>query len=209
MFHEDEDCLRHRYDLVMAVSSLQYSEDWPTTLSRLGAAAGPHLFLSRVPTVFEHPSFLVRQRPYRTYEDTEYVSWVINREELLAAASLERAHADARVPQRRGGHRARCSRAVRDARLPLPGGRCPVTDFDLTGAYRGRRVLITGGLGFIGSNLARVLVDAGSEVLLVDSLIPEYGGNLANIDGIEDRVEINISDVRDGTALPTSCGAAT
>jgi putative methyltransferase (TIGR04325 family) len=86
-FHEDEDCLRHRYDLVVAVSSLQYSEDWPITLSRLGAAAGPHLFLSRVPTVFDHPSFLVRQRPYRTYEDTEYVSWVVNREELLAAAS--------------------------------------------------------------------------------------------------------------------------
>jgi len=60
-----------------------------------------------------------------------------------------------------------------------------------------RQVLVTGGLGFIGSNLARRLVDLGAEVLLVDSLIPEYGGNLFNIVGIEDRVRVNISDVRD------------
>jgi UDP-glucose 4-epimerase len=65
------------------------------------------------------------------------------------------------------------------------------------GVFTGRRVLITGGLGFIGSNLARRLVDLGSDVLLVDSLIPEYGGNLFNIAGIEGRVRVNISDVRD------------
>ena len=41
--------------------------------------------------------------------------------------------------------------------------------------------LITGGLGFIGSNLARRLVNLGAHVTLVDSLIPEYGGNLHNI----------------------------
>jgi len=63
--------------------------------------------------------------------------------------------------------------------------------------FQGKNVLITGGLGFIGSNLARRLVDFGARVLLVDSLIPEYGGNLANIAGIEHRVRINISDVRD------------
>lgn len=59
------------------------------------------------------------------------------------------------------------------------------------------KVLITGGLGFIGSNLARYLVDLGAHVTLVDSLIPEYGGNLFNISGIENRVKVNISDVRD------------
>ncbi|MBX3054686.1 MAG: NAD-dependent epimerase/dehydratase family protein [Caldilineaceae bacterium] len=64
-------------------------------------------------------------------------------------------------------------------------------------AFAGKRVLITGGLGFIGSNLARRLVKADAQVTLVDSLIPEYGGNLFNIAGIEDRVRINISDVRD------------
>lgn len=64
-------------------------------------------------------------------------------------------------------------------------------------AFAGKNVLITGGLGFIGSNLARRLVDADSQVTLVDSLIPEYGGHLFNIAGIEDRVRVNISDVRD------------
>jgi UDP-glucose 4-epimerase len=59
------------------------------------------------------------------------------------------------------------------------------------------RVLITGGLGFIGSNLARALVELDARVTLVDSLVPEYGGNLRNIHGIEDRVRVNISDVRD------------
>jgi UDP-glucose 4-epimerase len=61
----------------------------------------------------------------------------------------------------------------------------------------GRDVLVTGGLGFIGSNLARRLVDIGAKVTLVDSLLPAYGGNPFNIKGIEDRVLVNIADVRD------------
>jgi len=64
-------------------------------------------------------------------------------------------------------------------------------------AFTGGHALITGGLGFIGSNLARRLVALGAHVTLVDSLIPEYGGNLFNIAGIEARVRVNISDVRD------------
>src|SRR5437763_10465743 len=64
-------------------------------------------------------------------------------------------------------------------------------------SFRNKRVLITGGLGFIGSNMARRLVDYGAQVTLVDSLIPEYGGSLFNIDGLEDRVQVNIADVRD------------
>ncbi len=63
--------------------------------------------------------------------------------------------------------------------------------------FRGRRVLVTGGLGFIGSNLAHRLVGLGADVLLVDSLVPEYGGNMFNIDGIQNQVRVNISDVRD------------
>src|SRR5436190_667955 len=63
--------------------------------------------------------------------------------------------------------------------------------------FHGARVLITGGLGFIGSTLAHRLVDLGAKVTLVDSLIPIYGGNLRNIAAIEDRVKINIADVRD------------
>jgi UDP-glucose 4-epimerase len=73
-------------------------------------------------------------------------------------------------------------------------------------AFSGRRVLITGGLGFIGSNLARRLVEAGADVLLVDSMIPEYGGNVANIAGIEDQVTVNIADVRDVHSLPYLVG---
>ena len=67
--------------------------------------------------------------------------------------------------------------------------------------YRGRRVMVTGGLGFIGSNLARRLVDLGAEVLLVDSLIPTYGGNLFNIDGVADRVQVNVADIRQQSTM--------
>jgi len=67
--------------------------------------------------------------------------------------------------------------------------------------YRGRRVLITGGLGFIGSNLARRLAELGADILLVDSLIPDYGGNLFNIVGIEDRVRVNVADVRQASSM--------
>jgi nucleoside-diphosphate-sugar epimerase len=63
--------------------------------------------------------------------------------------------------------------------------------------FNGKNILITGGVGFIGSFLAKRLVSLGAHVTMVDSLIPEYGGNLYNIHDIKDRVRINISDVRD------------
>jgi len=70
-------------------------------------------------------------------------------------------------------------------------------------AFRGLRVLVTGGLGFIGSNLARRLLTLGAaEIVLVDSLIPEYGGNRFNISGIEKDVTVNIADVRDEHSMP-------
>ena len=65
------------------------------------------------------------------------------------------------------------------------------------GIFFRRKILITGGLGFIGSNLARRLVELDGQVTLVDSLIPEYGGSLFNICDIERQVKVNISDVRD------------
>lgn len=67
--------------------------------------------------------------------------------------------------------------------------------------YNDKRVLITGGLGFIGSNLAARLVTLGARVTLVDSLIPEYGGDLFNICAIKDKVAVNISDVRDAHSM--------
>ena len=63
--------------------------------------------------------------------------------------------------------------------------------------FAGKRILITGGLGFIGSTLAFRLLEEGAKVTLVDSLIPQYGGNLFNVHGIENAVHINFSDVRD------------
>src|SRR5574341_1222331 len=68
-------------------------------------------------------------------------------------------------------------------------------------AYRNRNVLITGGLGFIGSNLAHALVDLDAKVTLVDSMIDDYGGNLFNIVDIQDKVKINIADVRDESSM--------
>ncbi|MDA0245195.1 MAG: NAD-dependent epimerase/dehydratase family protein [Chloroflexi bacterium] len=67
----------------------------------------------------------------------------------------------------------------------------------MTNNFHNKNVLITGGLGFIGSNLARRLVQLEANVLLVDSLIPEYGGNLFNIADMRDQVRVNIADVRD------------
>lgn len=72
----------------------------------------------------------------------------------------------------------------------------------MNGFYYGRRVLITGGLGFIGSNLAIALVEQGAHVTLLDSMIPEYGATLDNIAPVHQQVVINFSDIRDVHSLP-------
>ena len=68
-------------------------------------------------------------------------------------------------------------------------------------AFGGAHVMITGGAGLIGSALARRLVALGAEVLLVDSMVPEAGANLANIADISGRVQLNIADIRDTAAM--------
>jgi len=73
---------------------------------------------------------------------------------------------------------------------------------NLIDTYTGKKVLITGGMGFIGSNLARQLVQWDAKVTLVDSLIPEYGGNRRNIAGLEDKPSVSLTDVRDRAKLP-------
>lgn len=70
-----------------------------------------------------------------------------------------------------------------------------------TDAWAKRRVLVTGGMGFIGSTLAIRLAELGADVTVLDSLTPEYGGNLANLAGYEGRIRVNISDVRDVHSL--------
>lgn len=67
--------------------------------------------------------------------------------------------------------------------------------------WQDKKVLITGGVGFIGSNLARRLADYGTQVTVVDSLVPEFGGNLFNLSGYENQIRINFSDVRDVYSL--------
>lgn len=72
---------------------------------------------------------------------------------------------------------------------------------DLSTYFKDQPVLVTGGLGFIGSNLTRRLADLGARVTVLDALIPAYGGNEFNLDGYEDRVHINIGDMRDQPGL--------
>lgn len=67
--------------------------------------------------------------------------------------------------------------------------------------YQGKRVLITGGLGFIGSNLARALVPLGAKVTLLDALLPQYGGNRYNVVGLEDHARVVQGDIRDPSVL--------
>jgi UDP-glucose 4-epimerase len=68
-------------------------------------------------------------------------------------------------------------------------------------ALAGKRAVVTGGMGFIGSHLAAALLDRGAEVTIVDSLIPEYGGNPFNVRDIADRVDIQYTDIRDPWAI--------
>ena len=70
-------------------------------------------------------------------------------------------------------------------------------------AYEGRKVLVTGGLGFIGSSIVKALANIGAEVTVIDAMIPEYGGNLRNLEGIgTGKVRVNMSDVRNRSTLP-------
>ena len=67
--------------------------------------------------------------------------------------------------------------------------------------FAGKKALITGGAGFLGSNLAIRLVDLGADVTVMDIMLPEYGGNLFNLEPVRDRVRVNFSDIRDGNAM--------
>jgi len=86
-----------------------------------------------------------------------------------------------------------------------------LSDLDLTGAgasLHGEAVLITGGLGFIGSNLARRLADLGAKVSVIDPLAPNHGGLLVNLAGYEDRIDIRIGDMGDEAMVSDLAGEA-
>ena len=67
--------------------------------------------------------------------------------------------------------------------------------------FRSKKVLVTGGLGFVGSSLSIRLANAGAEVLIVDNMLPRQGGNLFNIEPVKDKVKVNISDIRNPTSM--------
>ncbi|MBA4418035.1 MAG: NAD-dependent dehydratase [Syntrophus sp. (in: bacteria)] len=67
--------------------------------------------------------------------------------------------------------------------------------------FKGKEVLVTGGLGFIGSNLSIELVKLGAHVTIVDNMLPRQGGNLFNIKEIEDKARVNFSDVRNELSM--------
>ena len=121
---------------------------------------------------------------------------------LLAGYGLDRliGKRDDTLDKRDHRPQVACWRAIEDrhARREIHGVH---TRMQFEDAFKNRKVLVTGGLGFIGATLAHRLVGLGAQVTLVDSLIPEYGGHLHNILGIEDQVQMNISDVRDSHAM--------
>src|SRR5689334_18758899 len=67
--------------------------------------------------------------------------------------------------------------------------------------FKGKSVLITGGMGFIGSTMAIRLAKAGAKVTLLDAMVPDYGGNEFNISPVKDEVRVNYCDIRDENAV--------
>ena len=86
-FHEDDEtCFARDYDLVLASGSLEYVEDWKDVMRRLAGASRHYVYIARLPIARRTGSFTVIQRPYQHGYATEYVSWVLNRQEFLGHA---------------------------------------------------------------------------------------------------------------------------
>ncbi|RIK80982.1 MAG: hypothetical protein DCC68_09570 [Planctomycetota bacterium] len=86
-FYTDDAQFAHRrFDLVFASGALHYAQDWQAVLGRLADATGSHLYVTRLPVVFESESFVYLQRAYAHGYDTEYLGWALNRSAFLAAA---------------------------------------------------------------------------------------------------------------------------
>jgi putative methyltransferase (TIGR04325 family) len=83
VFHDDDSCLERTYDLVFASGSLQYATDWGSELASLAGAARGLLYVTRLPVANEAGSFVVLQRAQPYGYRTEYIGWVISRDELL------------------------------------------------------------------------------------------------------------------------------
>lgn len=120
-----------------------------------------------------------------------------------------------------GVRKIRLTLEARGERLRRPeatGGEMPVEGQGSTLRLEGRKVLITGGFGFIGSNLARYCVEAGADVTIFDNLDPHSGGNRFNLDGVEGSVRLRFRDLLDfddlvedvcGQDIVFNCAAST
>jgi putative methyltransferase (TIGR04325 family) len=102
-FMADESCLARTYDLVMASTSLHYTENWRALLTELVHATSGYLYVANLPVVRRVPSFVFIQRPYRYGYETEYLGWCLNRDELIAhavsaGAKLQREFVYGRAP---------------------------------------------------------------------------------------------------------------
>jgi putative methyltransferase (TIGR04325 family) len=109
------------FDLVMASNSLQYASDWRAAVAELVAETDGYLLLTAVPTVFSVPSFVVLQRTQRYRFDTEYLSWVFQRDELVdavvaAGLVLDREFLQSARPEIRAAPEAPVTRAYLFAR---------------------------------------------------------------------------------------------
>lgn len=87
MFSHDQSCFGREYDLVLASNSLQYRQDWSALLKRMAAVTREYLYIAQMPLVARTASFVAVQRPYAYGYETEYLGWVLNRDEFLAAVS--------------------------------------------------------------------------------------------------------------------------
>lgn len=82
-YDKDEECFGRSYDFVLSSSSLQYSEDWEDTLTKLANVTKSYIYITRLPVISKAKSFVVVQRPYKYGYNTEYLGWFINHEKLL------------------------------------------------------------------------------------------------------------------------------
>jgi putative methyltransferase (TIGR04325 family) len=85
-FYTDEACLGQKYDLVMASTSLHYTQDWQRLLAGLAAAARRYLYIANLPVVVDASSFVFVQRPYAYGYNTEYLAWCLNSKQFMDCA---------------------------------------------------------------------------------------------------------------------------
>lgn len=91
-YETEQECFGRTYDLVLASTSLHYSEDWKRVAELLAAASHSYLYVARLPVVWHARSFVVVQRPYQYGYATEYLGWYLNQQEFLGhlkALSME------------------------------------------------------------------------------------------------------------------------